>query len=167
MKYREKFIVNHGDKVNLKNFDPGLLDKNENKKSARHKVEKLQKKMDDMQYQLYAEHKKSLLIILQALDAGGKDGVVRHVIGTMNPQGCRVVSFKQPSAEELAHDFLWRIEHETPKKGEVVVFNRSHYEDVLIGRVHNIVLQKVWSQRYGQINDFERPPRCRWLEKYR
>ena len=102
--------------------------------------------MDALQFQLYAEQKRSLLICLQAPDAGGKDGVVRHVIGSMNPQGCRVVGFKQPSAEELAHDFLWRIERQTPKRGEVVIFNRSHYEDVLIVRVHDLVPER----RFGQ-----------------
>ena len=111
--------------------------------------------MDALQFQLYGEQKRSLLICLQAPDAGGKDGVVRHVIGSMNPQGCRVVPFKQPTAEELAHDFLWRIEKQTPRQGEVVIFNRSHYEDVIVVRVHDLVPQKVWSQRYEQINDFE------------
>lgn len=82
--------------------------------------------------------------------------MIRHVIGSMNPQGCRVVGFKQPSSEELAHDFLWRIERQVPKRGEVVIFNRSHYEDVLIARVHDLVPKKVWSERYEQINEFER-----------
>ena len=108
-----------------------------------------------MQFKLYAEQKRSLLICLQGQDAGGKDGVIRHVIGSMNPQGCRVASFKQPSPEELAHDFLWRIEQQTPRRGEVVIFNRSHYEDVLIVRVHNLVPKNIWSKRFKQINDFE------------
>jgi PPK2 family polyphosphate:nucleotide phosphotransferase len=112
--------------------------------------------MDQLQFQLYAEQKRSLLICLQGPDAAGKDGVVRHVIASMNPQGCRVASFKQPSAEELAHDFLWRIEGQVPRRGEIVIFNRSHYEDVLIVRVHDLVPKKVWAKRYEQINDFER-----------
>jgi len=112
--------------------------------------------MDELQYRLYADQKRSLLICLQAMDAGGKDGVVRHVIGSMNPQGCRVVRFNQPTPEEQAHDFLWRIEHQVAKRGEVVLFNRSHYEDVLVARVHSLVPKKVWSKRYRQINDFER-----------
>ncbi|MBU2493042.1 MAG: polyphosphate kinase 2 family protein [Bacteroidetes bacterium] len=95
-------------------------------------------------------------MVLQAPDAGGKDGVVRHVIVSMNPQGCHVVGFKQPTPEELTHDFLWRIERQVPKPGEVVVFNRSHYEDVLIVRVHDLVPIEVWSNRYEQINDFEK-----------
>jgi PPK2 family polyphosphate:nucleotide phosphotransferase len=133
-----------------------LTDKDEKKKSALREIKKLQKRMDALQFQLYAENKRSILICLQALDAGGKDGVIRHVIGSMNPQGCRVASFKQPTAEELAHDFLWRVEEKTPRHGEVVIFNRSHYEDVIVVRVHDLVPKKIWSQRYEQINDFER-----------
>jgi PPK2 family polyphosphate:nucleotide phosphotransferase len=156
MKDRSIFRIAPGDRVQLKDFDPGFSNKNENKKAAVPKVEKLQKRMDDLQFRLYADQKQSLLICLQAPDAGGKDGVVRHVIGSMNPQGCRVVAFKEPSPVELAHDFLWRIEQQVPKRGEVVIFNRSHYEDVLIVRVHDLVPKKVWSKRYEQINDFER-----------
>ena len=156
MNYRKKFRVAPGSRIRLKDIDPQFADKREDKKSARSKIKKLQQRMDELQFQLYAERKRSLLICLQAPDAGGKDGVVRHVIGSMNPQGCRVVSFKQPSAEERARDFLWRIEYQTPERGEVVIFNRSHYEDVLIVRVHHLVARKVWSKRYEEINDFER-----------
>ncbi|MEO6572362.1 MAG: polyphosphate kinase 2 family protein [Polyangiaceae bacterium] len=151
-----KFQVAEGSRVRLADFDPGHTDPHEKKKHAKAKIKKLQERMDALQFQLYAEQKRSLLICLQAPDAGGKDGVVRHVIGAMNPQGCRVVPFKQPSAEESAHDFLWRIEHQTPKRGEVVIFNRSQYEDVLVVRVHDLVSKDVWSKRYEQINDFER-----------
>ena len=154
--YRKKFLVTAANPVRLKGIDPDFADKDEDKKSARAKIEKLQKRMDELQFQLYAEQKRSLLICLQAPDAGGKDGVIRHVIGSMNPQGCRVVPFKQPTAEELAHDFLWRIEQKTPRRGEIVIFNRSHYEDVIVVRVHDLVPQKVWAERYEQINDFER-----------
>ncbi|MEP7273208.1 MAG: polyphosphate kinase 2 family protein [Acidobacteriota bacterium] len=156
MNYRNEFRVEPGRRVRLEDFDPSYTEKHERKQSAHRKIKKLQQRMDELQFQLYAEQKRSLLICLQALDAGGKDGVVRHVIGPMNPQGCRVVGFKQPSAEELAHDFLWRIEHQTPRRGEVVIFNRSHYEDVLVVRVHELVPQEVWSERYEIINDFER-----------
>ena len=156
MNYRKKFRIAPGSRVRLKEFDPQFADTHEKKKSALPKIEKLRQQMDELQFRLYAEQKRSLLICLQAPDAGGKDGVVRHVIGSINPQGCRVVSFKQPSAEELAHDFLWRIEHQTPKRGEIVIFNRSHYEDVLIVRVHDLVPKRVWSKHYEQINDFER-----------
>jgi PPK2 family polyphosphate:nucleotide phosphotransferase len=156
MNYHKKFRLKPGQEIRLKDFDPQFAAKHEEKKSALRKIQKLQKRMDELQFQLYAENKRSLLICLQAPDAGGKDGVVRHVIGTMNPQGCRVVSFKQPSAQELAHDFLWRIERQTPTRGEIVIFNRSHYEDVLIVRVHHLVPKRVWSERYEQINDLER-----------
>ena len=156
MNYLKEFRVKPGGRIRIKDSDPGMTDKDESKKSSGSKIAKLQKRMDELQFQLYAEQKHSLLICLQALDAGGKDGVIRHVIGPMNPQGCRATSFKQSSAEEAAHDFLWRIEHQVPKRGEVVIFNRSHYEDVLVVRVHDLVPKKVWSQRYKQINDFER-----------
>lgn len=156
MNYGEQFRVKPGHRIRLKDADPQFADKEQEKKSAKRAIKKLQKRMDELQNQLYAEQKRSLLICLQALDAGGKDGVVRHVVNTFNPQGCRVVSFKQPSTEELAHDFLWRIEHQTPRRGEIVIFNRSHYEDVLIVRVHDLVPKAVWSKRYDQINDFER-----------
>jgi PPK2 family polyphosphate:nucleotide phosphotransferase len=156
MNYHRKFLVAPGSRIRLKDFDPDFFDPHENKKSALAKIAKLQHRMDELQYKLYAESKRSLLICLQAVDAGGKDGVVRHVIGTMNPEGCRVIGFKAPSPVELAHDFLWRIEQHAPRHGEVVAFNRSHYEDVLVVRVHNLVPKPVWSKRYEQINDFER-----------
>ena len=156
MSYSKDFRIGPDAKVRLKDFDPGFAGKHEDKKAALERIEHLRQRMDDLQEELYAEHKRSLLICLQALDAGGKDGVVRHVFRSMNPEGCRVASFKEPSKEELDHDFLWRIEHQTPRRGEVVIFNRSHYEDVLIVRVHELVPKKVWSKRYEQINDFER-----------
>src|SRR5262249_18848866 len=116
---------------------------------------KHQKKLGDLQELLYAEKKHALLIVLQAMDAGGKDGTIRHVMSGVNPQSCQVTSFKEPTAEELGHDFLWRVHKATPIKGDITIFNRSHYEDVLIARVHRLVTKAVWSQRYGQINDFE------------
>ena len=109
----------------------------------------------DLQERLYAEGERSLLVVLQALDAGGKDGTIKHVFRGLNPAGCRVVSFKVPSEEERSHDFLWRVHAKTPAKGEVVVFNRSHYEDVLIVRVHGLVPEDVWRPRYEYINGFE------------
>lgn len=122
MNYQKYFCVAPKTKVRLRDFDPQFSDKHEGKHSALAKVEEFQKKMAELQYQLYAEQRRSLLIILQAPDAGGKDGVIRHVLASMNPQGCRVVGFKQPSAEERAHDFLWRIERQTPRLGELVIF---------------------------------------------
>jgi PPK2 family polyphosphate:nucleotide phosphotransferase len=156
MNYIKKILVTPGSQVHHDDFDPKFTGKNEKKKSALLEIEKLRRKMEELQYSLYAEQKRSLLIILQSPDAGGKDGVIRHVISSMNPQGCRVVNFKEPTPEELKHDFLWRIESQTPKIGEVVVFNRSQYEDVLIVRVHDLVPKEVWSNRYEQINDFEK-----------
>ena len=156
MNYTRHFRITPGSRVRLKDFNPRSVDKHETKKSALPIIATLREQMDELQFQLYAEQKRSLLICLQGLDAGGKDGVVRHVISSMNPEGCRVASFKQPTPVELAHDFLWRIESQTPRRGEVAIFNRSHYEDVLIVRVHDLVPKKIWSQRYEQINDFER-----------
>jgi len=113
-------------------------------------------KMDRLQNLMYAERKHSLLIVLQGLDACGKDGVARHLITGMNPAGCHVIGFKQPRPDDLKHDFLWRIHPNAPPKGEVVIFNRSHYEDVLVVRVHHLVPVQVSSKRYDSINDFER-----------
>ncbi|HEY4247413.1 MAG TPA: polyphosphate kinase 2 family protein [Lacunisphaera sp.] len=156
MNYLKKFRVTPGSKVKLADFDPDFSSRKETKKSARRKSAELQERMSELQFELYAEQKQSLLICLQAPDAGGKDGVVRHVFAGINPQGCRAVSFKEPSAEELSHDFLWRIEKQVPRCGEIVIFNRSHYEDVLVVRVHDLVSRAKWSQRFAQINDFER-----------
>src|SRR5437660_8347160 len=104
---------------------------------------------------MYAAKQHSLLIVLQALDAAGKDGTVKHVMSAMNPQGTTVTEFKAPTALELEHDFLWRVHPHAPSKGSVAIFNRSHYEDVLVVRVHGLAPEKVWSKRYDQINDFE------------
>ncbi len=109
-----------------------------------------------LQERLFAEHRRALLVVLQALDAGGKDGTTRAVFSGINPQGCRVTSFKAPTPVELDHDFLWRIHHAVPGRGEIGIFNRSHYEDVLVVRVDELVPKAVWSRRYRQINLFER-----------
>ncbi len=114
------------------------------------------RKLFDLQYRLYAENRQSLLIVLQALDAGGKDGTINHVMATMNPQGCRVQAFKVPTPLEAAHDFLWREHCVAPRHGEVVIFNRSHYEDVLAGRVHGETDGKILKEHFQAINDFER-----------
>jgi PPK2 family polyphosphate:nucleotide phosphotransferase len=118
-------------------------------------TEKIAKKIRALQYKLYAEGDQSLLIVLQGLDAAGKDGTIRHVLGMMNPQGCTVTSFKQPTPEESRHDFLWRIHPHAPAKGSVAVFNRSHYEDVLVARVHQLCPETQLHERYEQINAFE------------
>jgi PPK2 family polyphosphate:nucleotide phosphotransferase len=154
--YLKKLAVEPGSKVRLKNLDPGYHGKHESHKSALPEIQQYLQKMEQLQYLMYAEKKHSLLIVLQGLDAAGKDGVVRHVLTGMNPSGCVESNFKQPTAEELAHDFLWRVHPHAPAKGSVAIFNRSHYEDVLVVRVHQLVPEKVWSKRYDQINDFEK-----------
>lgn len=113
-------------------------------------------RLDELQTRLYAEGRQRLLVVLQGMDTGGKDGTIRRVFHTMDPQGVRVVSFKRPSSLELAHDYLWRIHRQVPGDGEVVIFNRSHYEDIAAVRVREIFPESVWSKRYGHINDFER-----------
>ncbi len=155
MKYVKRFRVAPGSKVKLKDIDPGFKDHHENHKEAVEEIEHHQKKLRKLQELLYADGSCSLLICLQGMDTGGKDGTINHILGAMNPQGCRVVGFRQPSGEELAHDFLWRIHQAVPPRGKVAIFNRSHYEDVLIVRVHHLVPQTVWSLRYDQINAFE------------
>src|SRR2546421_1668941 len=154
--YVKKLIVKPSSKIRLKHFDPGYHGKHESHKSALPEIQENRQKMEDLQYLMYAENKHSLLIVLQGLDAAGKDGVVRHVLTGMNPSGCVAVNFKEPTAKELAHDFLWRVHPHVPAKGSVVIFNRSHYEDVLVARVHGLVPEKIWSKRYDEINDFER-----------
>ena len=156
MNYRETFRVAQDTKLNLTKIDPDFTNKHDDKTSAEPEIADQVKRLRDLQYLLYAEGKRSLLICLQAMDAAGKDGTINHVLGGMNPQGCKVYGFKAPSKEELAHDFLWRIHARTPAKGEVAIFNRSHYEDVLVARVHKLVPKEVWSQRYQMINEFER-----------
>lgn len=156
MDYRKLFQVEPGSKVKLDKIAPDFAAKYEDKTAAEAKLEKYTQKLRELQYLLYAEGKHSLLICLQGLDTAGKDGTINHVLNAMNPQGTRVHGFKVPSREEAAHDFLWRIEQRTPARGEVVIFNRSHYEDVLVVRVHNLVPQEVWSKRYELINAFEK-----------
>jgi PPK2 family polyphosphate:nucleotide phosphotransferase len=155
MDCRQKFIVEPGTKVRLSKIDPSYTGKHESHEKALPEIEKNVARMDKLQYLLYADGSQSLLVVLQALDAAGKDGVIRHVFSGMNPQGTFVYGFKVPSKEEAAHDFLWRAHRRAPGKGEVVIFNRSHYEDVLVVRVHNLVPHSVWSKRYELINDFE------------
>lgn len=156
MPYHEQFRVTPGSNVRLADIDPAFSGIDEKKKSARRTTAELQGRMALLQSRLYAEGKRSLLICLQGLDAAGKDGVIRHVIDSMNPQSCRVVSFKVPSSEELAHDFLWRVEQQTPRRGQVAIFNRSHYEDVLVVRVHRQISKSECTERGQMINDFER-----------
>jgi PPK2 family polyphosphate:nucleotide phosphotransferase len=141
-------------RVNLADFDPGYSGDWE-REAAEEQLDANVDRLQDLQNVLYAEDKHALLIVLQAMDAGGKDGTIRHVMGKLNPQGVKVASFKVPTRRELAHDFLWRIHQQTPGRGEIMVFNRSHYEDVLVVRVHNLVPPAVWGTRYDHINAFE------------
>jgi PPK2 family polyphosphate:nucleotide phosphotransferase len=155
MDYRNKFIAEPRAKVRLSKIDPAYRGNHETHEAALPEIQSHVERLGKLQYLLYAQGNQSLLVVLQALDAGGKDGVIRHVFSGTNPQGTFVFGFKQPSKEELAHDFLWREHLRAPGKGDFVIFNRSHYEDVLVVRVHNLVPKSVWSKRYDQINDFE------------
>ncbi|MGW8313579.1 MAG: polyphosphate kinase 2 family protein [Desulfuromonadales bacterium] len=156
MNYSKQFLVKQGSKVDLDKVDAGFKDRHESHEHALPEIEACRDKLRSLQYLMYAEGRQSLLICLQGRDAAGKDGTINHVLGAMNPQGCMVTGFKVPSSEEAAHDFLWRYHKAAPKKGQVAIFNRSHYEDVLVVRVHNLVPKKVWSKRYEQIKAFER-----------
>src|SRR5690348_2064987 len=154
MGLREKLIVRPDKRVTLADWDPeatlGL-----EKGSAVEQTEKSIARLDELQYLMYAEHRRALLVVLQGMDGAGKDGTIRHVMRSFNPQGCRVTSFKAPTAEEADHDFLWRVHRVVPASGEVAIFNRSHYEDVLAARVRKLVPKTVWLGRYDHINRFE------------
>lgn len=155
MNYRKKFLVDPGDKPKLAKLDPGYKGKHKSEAEAKEEIENYRRKLMRQQALLYAEHKHSILIVLQALDAGGKDGTIKHVFGCFNPQGANVVGFKVPTAAELAHDFLWRVHPHAPGRGEIAIFNRSHYEDVLVTRVHKLIDKATWTARYQRIRDFE------------
>jgi PPK2 family polyphosphate:nucleotide phosphotransferase len=155
--FMDKYRVKPGETLNLKQQDPN--DKSLfpiSKKEGKKLLLQLNQELEALQELLYAEYKHKLLIVLQAMDTGGKDGVIRHVFEGVNPQGVKVASFKVPTRQELDHDFLWRIHKHTPEKGQIVIFNRSHYEDVLVVRVHNLVPEEVWSRRYEHIRSFEK-----------
>jgi len=156
MKFSKRFLVAPHTRSKLGEFDPDDTAGFEKGDKAHARLEKNITRMEDLQYRLYAGSRRALLVILQGMDASGKDGTVRHVMSGLNPQGCRVTSFKVPSAEEAGHDFLWRIHRAVPAHGEIGIFNRSHYEDVLVVRVHQLVPKSVWSARYDQINAFEK-----------
>lgn len=152
-----RYRVAPGSEVQFADHDPrdrALC--SESKANGRRRTAKLNTELEALQELLYAEHKHKLLVVLQAIDGGGKDGTIRHVFDGTNPQGVKVASFKKPTSREMAHDYLWRIHRHTPANGEIAIFNRSHYEDVLVVRVHNLVPAEVWSRRYEQINAFER-----------
>ena len=153
----ERFRVKPGEHISLDKIDAEGGDSLDwDKDEGKDILDQMTDELEVLQERLYAEHKHSVLIVLQGMDTSGKDGTIEHVFEGVNPQGVRVASFKTPTPLELEHDFLWRIHQKTPGKGEIVIFNRSHYEDVLIVRVHGLVPEKVWSRRYGHINNFER-----------
>ena len=152
-----KYRVVPGDKIKLSDWDPNDKSKFDGDKiQSQKRLEELNYELEALQELLYAEHKNRVLVVLQAMDTGGKDGTIRHVFEGVNPQGVKVASFKVPTREEMDHDYLWRVHKQTPGKGEIVIFNRSHYEDVLVVRVHKLVPKEVWGLRYAQINEFER-----------
>ena len=170
-KLTEKFRVKPHQPVLLDGYDPSFSHGFKNKKAAEKQLKQDIKLLSELQYQLYAENKKSLLIIFQAMDAAGKDGAIKHVFSGVNPQGCEVHSFKQPTSNELKHDYLWRHYNKLPERGKIGIFNRSHYENVLITRVHpefilseNLpginsladVDESFWEKRFEEINHFEK-----------
>jgi PPK2 family polyphosphate:nucleotide phosphotransferase len=156
MAYGKQFMVQPGSKIRLAKMDASYKDKHESRKKATAEIEQNLERLRTAQYLLYADARNSLLVVLQGLDASGKDGVIQHLFSGMNPQGVSVAAFKQPSSIELAHDFLWRVHLQAPTRGKIVIFNRSHYEEVLVVRVHKLVPKPVWSKRYALINDFEK-----------
>lgn len=145
-----------GSNISLKDIASGPGDTDYDKKSARQKIKDNAVVMADLARRLYAENKRAILLVLQGMDTAGKDGTIRTVMRGMNPRSCQVVSFKQPSAEELDHDFLWRVHKEVPRRGNIGIFNRSHYEDVLVVRVHSLTPKSEWKRRYELINSFEK-----------
>ncbi len=150
----QEIRVKPGQKVDLSDYSPDYhegLDKKEGAKLAEEHAEAL----DELAYRLYAEHRRSVLVVLQGMDTAGKDGTIRHVMSHISPQTCKVASFKAPTTVELDHDFLWRIHAAAPPRGEIGIFNRSHYEDVLVVRVHKLVPKEEWESRYEKINEFE------------
>jgi PPK2 family polyphosphate:nucleotide phosphotransferase len=153
------YRVKPGSKLTLSHFDTddtGDYKKtDQDKANAQAVTQQLIGKLDELQERLYANGSRALLIVLQGMDTSGKDGTIKNVMSGVNPQGCKVVTFKTPSAEELGHDFLWRVHQKAPAKGQIGIFNRSHYEDVLITRVHGLISDKVVKQRFNQIKEFE------------
>ncbi len=143
--------------IDLQGWDPNeTRGYDGDKDSAKERLDALNDQLEDLQELLYAEHKHKVLIVLQGMDTSGKDGTIRHVFEGVNPQGVQVASFKVPTSEELDHDYLWRIHKRAPGRGQITIFNRSHYEDVLVVRVLGLAPESVWSRRYDQINNFER-----------
>ena len=152
----KKLMVIEGKKINLQRLSPDYNFSIDEEKAEYVLKQNLKKRMSELQYRFYAERKNGLLIVFQGIDTSGKDSTIRHVISAFNPQSCAVKAFKEPTTEDLSHDFLWRIHKRAPSRGEIVVFNRSHYEDIIQPRVHKTIHKSIWSQRYEHINAFER-----------
>jgi len=153
----DRWRVHTGRKTDLDTFDPGSTSGAPGDRAATEaELPLLQTRLRELQDRLWAEGRRSLLVVLQGLDAAGKDGTINHVFSGVNPQGARVASFKEPTSDELSHDFLWRVHRQVPRAGEIGIFNRSHYEDVLVARVDDLVAPDVWRARYDHINAFER-----------
>ncbi len=148
--------IEAGTTVKLKDYSPDFAGDRINRDEVESELQLLTRELSELQEFLFEAHHHSVLVVLQGMDTSGKDGTIRHVLANVNPQGCYVQSFKEPTEEELAHDFLWRVHKVTPGKGDMAIFNRSHYEDVLIVHVHNLVPEEVWRRRYKEINHFER-----------
>ncbi len=156
----ERYRVKPGERVDLSHFDAAdTAAFPDGKQAASEAMAALNKRLEDLQERLWAEHRHPVLVVLQGMDTSGKDGVIRHVFEGVNPTGVRVASFNVPTREELDHDFLWRIHARVPGRGEIVIFNRSHYEDVLAARVRGIAPPEVWKARFDHINAFEAPAR--------
>jgi PPK2 family polyphosphate:nucleotide phosphotransferase len=151
----DRYRIEPDTAVDLSAFDPkdtGGLEE----EAAKDRLDDLNRRLETLQELLYAERKHKVLVVLQAMDTGGKDGVIRHVFQGVNPQGVKVAGFGVPTPDELAHDYLWRVHAHTPAAGQLTIFNRSHYEDVLVVRVHGLVPEEVWGRRYRHINEWER-----------
>jgi PPK2 family polyphosphate:nucleotide phosphotransferase len=156
MNFSKRFRIKRGSTVDLESVDPGFHEPYANDVEAATDLRDNLARITKLQRELYADRRHSLLIVLQGIDSAGKDGTCWHVISAMDPQGVQVTGFKQPTAQELEHDFLWRIHPHAPRRGNVAVFNRSHYEDVLAVRVHRLAPKEIWKPRYDFINDWER-----------
>lgn len=152
----ESFRLKPGHKINIEDLDTSSHAGFDNKEAGLAAAQDLVQQLGELQELLYAEHKHKVLVVLQAMDTGGKDGTIKKVFEGVDPQGVRVASFKVPTPVEQDHDYLWRIHKEVPGKGELVIFNRSHYEDVLVVRVHELVPREIWERRYEEINNFEK-----------
>jgi PPK2 family polyphosphate:nucleotide phosphotransferase len=167
LKLADSFEIKHGDSFQLKDYDPGDTRGVDSKEKANQLLQHSIAVMQELQEKLYAQNQWAVLLVFQAMDAAGKDSLIKHVMSGVNPQGCEVASFKQPSTEELDHDYLWRAVHHLPERGKIGIFNRSYYEEVLVVRVHQeflakqhlppeLVTKKIWKQRFEDIRNFEK-----------